>query len=101
MSRTDPASEVSFWIDQICVDQQNMEERRNQVAFMDEIYKKGFLHNCMAWIRRWTISGQSGGLLSVDPREALLVSTLDHPRVMLESADSAHVRQLFYVLGKP
>lgn len=34
------AGAVSFWIDQICIDQQSMAERCDQVAFMDEIYKR-------------------------------------------------------------
>ncbi|KAF2032033.1 hypothetical protein EK21DRAFT_41973, partial [Setomelanomma holmii] len=48
MSRTDAASEFSFWIDQFCIDQQNMKERCSHVLFMDKIYKRASY--TIAWL---------------------------------------------------
>lgn len=41
-----------LWIDQICIDQRNLEERNDQVAIMGEIYARA--QDCLVWLGEGT-----------------------------------------------
>lgn len=43
-----PEKKRALWIDQLCVDQWNLEEKAQQVQLMRSIYK--FCHTCLVWL---------------------------------------------------
>jgi Heterokaryon incompatibility protein (HET) len=45
---TNGSTSALFWIDAICIDQSNVDERSKQVEFMAEIYKKA--RNVLIWL---------------------------------------------------
>lgn len=46
--RIDPRTHLPFWIDQICINQQNFLERNHQVALMGRIYSQA--NQVLAWL---------------------------------------------------
>jgi len=66
-------SPVSLWVDAICIDQNNVAERNEQVRFMQEIYRRA--EGCIAWLgvcyddsdlamdllKAWAIPSQQNG----------------------------------------
>ena len=56
-----------IWIDVICIDQPNLEERNNEVTFMDQTFGKAEM--VAVWLGRWA-DRQQDGLTKISSMEA-------------------------------
>ncbi|KAM7214283.1 Heterokaryon incompatibility protein (HET) domain containing protein [Rhypophila decipiens] len=64
-----------FWVDQICIDQQNVAEKSSQVALMSQIYSKA--SRVCVWLGEDTPDGQGAKAFKLAARLALAVMTTD------------------------
>ncbi|PVH99482.1 heterokaryon incompatibility, partial [Periconia macrospinosa] len=85
-----------LWIDQICIDQSNLQERSQQVSLMGEIYQSAL--EVLVW------TGQEVNELSETFKKSAQISARverDLSRIGKDTLDKKHVRKITELLCRP
>ncbi|KAI4286773.1 MAG: hypothetical protein L6R35_003974 [Caloplaca aegaea] len=104
LRRTDVT--VNLWIDQICINQNDLDEKAQQVVLMSTIYKRAW--NTVIWLGEETATSSSAHATLVAIKDALQYNTTeaittadDFERLDLPSPESEAWRALGQLLSRP
>jgi hypothetical protein len=98
----DPSQPKTFWIDAICIDQKNIEEKNHQVSLMKEIY--GRAYSVIAWLgaedndssRLLEFAAMITGQQNPDKRQRMVLQELERRTRLNESYRAFFERSYWY-----